>query len=455
MRRRAKARPRLPPARSVEGRVLALGRDGDAMLDAGTERIYVTGAVPGDRIRARTVPETAPRSRPQAAPAVLEAVLEAGPDRREPPCPHFPRPGDPGGCGGCKMQMLEADAYRRWKAGLARDVLERAGVPAGLVGDMMTASERSRRRAGFAVQATAGGCIAGFRGWRSHRIMDLSEACLVCAPELTALLPHLRALGAGLLAPGRGFGADATLTDTGLDLVLVGLPPEADRLQLAGFAEAADLARLSVGGGPHAPPETIVTRRRPRLTFGAVAVTPPAGGFLQAVPEIEAAMQAEIAGWLANAGRVLDLFAGCGTLSLPLLDTATVQAVDSSEPALAALREGADAAGRGSRVVVACRDLLRFPLTGPELAGQEAVILDPPRQGAAAQAAALAAATAGGGRSMRRLTRLAAVSCNPVSLARDLAILQGAGWSVSAVRLYDQFLWTPHLELVALLQRRP
>lgn len=430
---------------AVTGRIDFLGRGGDGLLALDGRRLAVPGTVPGDLVRVRPTAEAGRRD--EAVPAAeLEALLEPGPDRVAPPCPHASRPEAPG-CGGCRMQMLRWEAYLDWKAGLARQALARAGLAPAIIAEPEVAPQRSRRRAGFAVQAIAGGCVAGFRLWRSHRIADLSDACLVCVPELVGLLPHLRALGADLLAPGRGLSADATLTESGLDLVLAGPLADADWSRLVAFATDADLARLSLAAGTGPAPETVLTRRRPVLQFGPVAVTPPAGGFLQAVSAIEGRMQATIAAWLGDAGRVLDLYAGCGTLSLPLLaHQAVIHAVDADARALDALQAAADAAGQGSRVTVRPRDLGRFPLVGPDLAGFDAAILDPPRQGAAAQAAAIAA-------DGRQLRRIAAVSCNPVSLARDLATLGRAGWQVAAVHLYDQFLWTPHLELVALLER--
>lgn len=451
---RQRPRRHAPPASAargapVTGRIDFLGRGGDGLLALEGQRLAVPGAVPGDLVRVRPLVGT--RRRDEAVPAAeLEALLEPGPDRVAPPCPHASRPEAPG-CGGCRMQMLRWEAYLAWKTALARQALAKAGLAPAIVAEPQVAPQRSRRRAGFAIQAIAGGCVAGFRHWRSHRIADLSDACLVCAPELVELLPHLRALGADLLAPGRGLSADATLTESGLDLVLAGPLADADWSRLVAFAADADLARLSLAVGASArasaAPETVLTRRRPVLHFGPVAVTPPAGGFLQAVAAIEGRMQAVIATWLDDAGRVLDLYAGCGTLSLPLLaHQAVIHAVDADARALDALRAAADAAGQGSRVTVRPRDLDRFRLVGPDLAGFDAAILDPPRQGAAAQAAAIAA-------DGRQLRRIAAVSCNPVSLARDLAVLGRGGWQVTAVHLYDQFLWTPHLELVALLER--
>ncbi|MFC3231558.1 class I SAM-dependent RNA methyltransferase [Marinibaculum pumilum] len=433
----------------MEGRIIGLGRGGDGLVEsADGRRLFAAGTVPGDRVRVRPQAGGPGSGKEGPVAADLTELLEAGAERVAAPCPHFPPPGGQG-CGGCQMQMLAWPAYLDWKAGLARDALARAGVPPEQVPAPVVAPERSRRRAGFALLRQPDGVRIGFRGRRSHRVEDLSDACLVCAPELLAVLPPLRALGAELLRPGQALAVQATATEGGLDLVLRGAavtPPDVWP-QLVDFAETADLARLSTAADDRRPAEPVLLRRTPLLRFGPVPVVPAPGGFLQAVAAIEARMQADVAGWLDRASRILDLYAGCGTLSLPLVDAATIHAVDGDKTALAALQAGADAAGRGGRVGVQARDLARFPLVGPDLAGYDAAILDPPRQGAAEQAAALASAAPAG------LRRLAAVSCNPVTLARDLERLFAGGWRLGAVRLYDQFLWTPHLEVVALLER--
>jgi 23S rRNA (uracil1939-C5)-methyltransferase len=144
------------------------------------------------------------------------------------------------------------------------------------------------------------------------------------------------------------------------------------------------------------------------------------------------------------ARRAADLFAGAGAFSLPLAETAEIHAAEADAAALAAL----DAAWRATpglrRITTEARDLFRRPLLADELARFDAVVLDPPRAGAEAQARALAAAP---------VRRVAAVSCSPVSFARDAAILVAGGFRLDWVQVVDQFRWSPHVELVAGLSR--
>ena len=147
----------------------------------------------------------------------------------------------------------------------------------------------------------------------------------------------------------------------------------------------------------------------------------------------------------AMSKHVVDLFAGYGTISLPLLDqVARLLAVERSESALTALRAGADAAGLGGRVTVALRNLFDAPLIAQELAGFDLAILDQPHRGAAEQCRMLAKADIG---------KVAMISCNPASFARDASKLINAGFRLEWVQVIDQFLFSNHLEIVGAFHR--
>jgi 23S rRNA (uracil1939-C5)-methyltransferase len=180
--------------------------------------------------------------------------------------------------------------------------------------------------------------------------------------------------------------------------------------------------------------------------MGSARVVPPPGGFLQATPAGEAALVAAVAEAVGAARRVADLFAGSGTFTLPLSANASVHAVEAEGAALEALAAGWRAAAPlGLRpVTTEQRDLFQRPLRAAELKGFDAVVFDPPRAGAEAQARHLADAP---------LARLAAVSCNPATFARDARVLVDGGWRLGWVQPVDQFLWSPHVELVAAFTR--
>ncbi len=393
--------------------------------------LYVPGALPGERVAVAVEGR-----RGEGWGGRLVDILAPSPDRVRPPCPHF------GACGGCVLQHLAPEAYRDWKHGLLVEALARAGFADAALSPLIPAYLGTRRRAEFALRPP----VAGFHARASGVVVDV-PGCLVLAPPLLALAERLREPALGCLRPRAE--AQVNLTETGLDLVLrlQREPEQAEKETLARFAEAADLARLSLDLSDG--PVPLVVHRTPRLTLGGVEVEPPPGAFLQATAEGERAIVAAVLEALADLpedARVADLYAGIGTFTLPLAKRFRVMAVEGDEAAAAALVTAVRRAGLASRITVERRDLSLRPLAGADLAQLDAVVLDPPREGAKVQAKALAAAPSS-------LRRLVFVSCNPAALARDSRILGAGGWRAVRGVPIDQFLWAPHLESIVVFVR--
>ena len=184
------------------------------------------------------------------------------------------------------------------------------------------------------------------------------------------------------------------------------------------------------------------------MHFDGIAVTPPPGGFLQASREGEAALIGLVKQAAAGAKKIADLFSGCGTFALPLARDATLFAVDSDRASIEALaRAAGDAQGAGLKinpVKSEARDLFERPLTAKELKGFDAIVFDPPRAGAAAQAAEIAASG---------VATVIGVSCNPATFARDARIIVGGGYALSQATPVDQFVYSPHVELVGVFRK--
>jgi 23S rRNA (uracil1939-C5)-methyltransferase len=259
-------------------------------------------------------------------------------------------------------------------------------------------------------------------------------------PSLEALIKPLRALLLTLVPDRRSANVRMTLADQGVDLLLAGV--EAEGLAVAEaltvFAETYKLARLSLdeGFGPTArwEPEPVT------VTLGAVPVALPEGAFLQATSDGEAALVAAVQEATLGARKIADLFAGLGTFALAL--DGQVMAAEGARDALLALQLAANRARR--LISVAHRDLFRRPFQVAELAGFEAVVLDPPRAGAKEQVAELAGSI---------VPRIAYVSCNPATFARDAAVLISGGYKLDWVQPVGQFRWSTHVELAAAFSR--
>jgi 23S rRNA (uracil1939-C5)-methyltransferase len=348
-------------------------------------------------------------------------------------CAHF------GTCGGCLLQDVPAKDYRAQKREMALVALARHGIEAE-VAEIVCVPENSRRRAALKAAKKSGAVALGFRARASHDIVDMQE-CRVLTRAILSALPKLRSMMSALLRDGEEVELHLTDTETGLDLALNSkraLKP-ALTAELARRANEAKLARITLNG------EVAVELARPVVRFGKVEVALPATAFLQPTREGEAVLQQLVRGALAGAKRIADLFSGCGTFSLVLVEKARIHAVEREPAMLAALTEAARHAQGLKPVTTEARDLFKLPLTPPELKVYDAVLLDPPRAGAAAQVRELAAS---------QFRRIAYVSCNPESFARDARVLIDAGFRIGTVTPVDQFLWSDHLELVALFARR-
>jgi 23S rRNA (uracil1939-C5)-methyltransferase len=388
---------------------------------------------PGDHVRVRLGANSG-----EGRAAELIELLAPG-ERASPVCPHF------GACGGCALQHLADDAYRRTKETQVAAALAQHGLVPEETAPLRRIAPGTRRRARFAVQhPRAGAAVIGFNARASHRLVDL-RVCAVLHPAITALLAPLRALAPRLWPRGASGAATATHGDTGVDLLLdLPAPPDLAALEaLAGFAEVQDLARLSWRTPDSSDPTPSAIRRKPRVVLSGVAVDLPADAFLQASAEAEAVLVAEVRAGLGEARHVADLFAGLGTFSFALASRAAVHAVEGSRVAALALAAAARQAGM-PRIDSESRDLEARPLLAGELERFDAVVFDPPRAGARAQCAELARSS---------VRRIVAVSCNPATFARDARLLVDGGYRLGRIQPIDQFVWSPHVELVARFER--
>jgi 23S rRNA (uracil1939-C5)-methyltransferase len=353
-------------------------------------------------------------------------------DRVKPPCRHFKS------CGGCAMQHASDGFVASWKTAVVERAMSARGLPFSFR-TLHTSPAQSRRRARFSGRRTKKGAIVGFHAKASDALIDVPD-CQLLSPSIMAGLPALEALT--MIAASRKSEVNLTVTDTlgGLD-VMVETEREISgqlRIELAALAEAHNLARLAWND------DVVVTRKAPNQLFGKAHVAPPAGTFLQATREGEAALVAAVVGAATGAKRIIDLFSGAGTFTLPLSELAEVHAVEGDEDMLQTLDRGWRHALGLKAITTQARDLFRRPLEPDELKKFDLAVLDPPRAGADAQIATLCASD---------IKRVVMVSCNPVTFARDAETLIKAGYDVQWIDVVDQFRWSPHTELAAYFTR--
>jgi 23S rRNA (uracil1939-C5)-methyltransferase len=403
-------------------RIHSLGNQGDGVAEGADGPVFAPFTLPGERVRG------AVENGRIAAPEIVAPA----PERVAPPCPHFGR------CGGCALQHADDAFLAAWKTDRVRRALAAVDLHPP-IRPIHVSPPGARRRAVLTARRLKAGVALGFHGTSDSPAGDV-RSCRVLDPRLEAALPALRALAEAAATRRGALRLTATATETGLDVDLAGgREPDARLLgAVAAAAERADLARVSSNG------EVIVMRRRPLVSMGGARVTPPPGGFLQATADGERRLAADALEALGPGARRADLFSGCGTFTLPMARDAAVLAVESDAASLAALTEAHRGASGLRPVTARRRDLFRDPVTAKELSGFDGALFDPPRAGASAQAGELARSS---------LPRIAAVSCNPESFARDARMIVDGGYRLLWVRPVDQFRWSPHVELVAAFAR--
>jgi len=406
--------------------IARLGRRGDGIADTPAGPVFVPFALPGEIVEAEAWPGHPDRRLPIK-------IEHASPERITPICPHF------GTCGGCALQHWAAAHYREWKRGLVIEALSQAGLDTP-VDDLIDAHGEGRRRAVLHARRGQRDVLkVGFAAPRAHQIIAI-DRCPILAPALEGAVATAWAIAETIESMRKPLDIQVTATENGLDVDLRGSGPltASATTALARIATRHKLARLTRHG------EIVVQRLAPTVTMGRARVTLPPGAFLQATAAGEAALAALVLEHCGKAGRIADLFAGVGPFALRLAERARVTAVDSDKEAVAALKRAAETTQGLKPVAIEARDLFRRPLAATELKPFDAVVFDPPRQGAEAQARALATSN---------VPVVVAVSCSPTTFARDARILVDGGYRLTRVTPIDQFRYSPHIELVAKLER--
>ncbi|ARO22765.1 class I SAM-dependent RNA methyltransferase [Rhizobium sp. S9] len=406
-----------------------LGAQGDGIASNAGGPVYVPFSLPGEMVAIARVKSH----------GTIMSIAAPSPDRQEPPCRHFGPDGVNGTCGGCTLQHLADGPYRAFKRQLVVDALKSKGLTPD-VGEIVPAHPGERRRVVFAARRTEKDMLIGFNQAESHHIVAIEE-CPISSPGIVARLPAIKAIAASLATSAEPFRIAVLETLSGLDLAVDEIKKLSDpqrRKAIETVLGLRGIARVTLNG------EILVEPAKPIIDFDGVEVSPPAGGFAQATKPAEEAMAALVLAHVGKAKRIADLFAGAGTFSLRLARIGRVHAVEAEATALAALDQAARKTQGLKPVSVEKRDLFRRPLMTQEFKPYDAVVFDPPRAGAEFQCRELARSA---------VKKIAAVSCNPLTLARDLAILVEGGYRITGVTPIDQFLWTSHVEVVATLAK--
>jgi 23S rRNA (uracil1939-C5)-methyltransferase len=407
--------------------IARLGHRGDGIADSNTGPVFVSYTLPGEVVTVERVEGHADR-------AHLLLVDKPSHERTTPICKHF------GICGGCAMQHWSLAEYHIWKRGLVVEALADAGLIAPVDEVMVDAHGQGRRRAVLHARRGAHDLLeVGFSAPRAHHIIAI-DRCPILAPGLDGAVAAAWAVAEILKPSNKPLDIHITATDTGIDMDVRGSGPLSSQrtTALARLTEKHKLARLTRHG------ELVAQGSQPLLKVGKAHVQLPPGAFLQATAEGEAVLAKLVLAHVGDAKRVADLFSGVGTFALRLAERARVTAADNEAGAIKALERAASTTPGLKPVEGQTRDLFRRPFMAAELKHFDAVVFDPPRQGAEAQAHELAKS---------KVPVVVAVSCDPSTFARDARILIDGGYKLARVTPVDQFRYSAHVELVAKFEK--
>jgi len=399
--------------------------DGIALTDG--QSVYVPYTLAGETVEVAPVPGHHPDRRS------LLQVERASPERIAPFCAHF------GICGGCAIQHWETDRYREWKRELVVATLAQTRIACD-VHPLIDAHGCGRRRITLHARISPQDVLkVGFAAAHSHDIIPV-DRCPILDPGLSGALDAAWAIAEPLISVGKPLDIQMTATDNGLDVDVRGSGPlpAAMIAKLSRIVEQRGLARLTRHG------ELVLMRAPPTIAIGTARVTLPPGSFLQATVAGEEALAALVADHCRRVKHAADLFCGVGPFALRLAAKSRISAFDSDAGAVTALQKATTSTSGLKPVKAETRDLFRRPLVPQELRDYDAVVFDPPRQGAEAQARELARS---------RVPVIVAVSCNAATFARDARLLIDGGYRIEEVVPVDQFRYSAHVEIVARFAR--
>ena len=359
-------------------------------------------------------------------------IITPSSDRKRAVCRHYKS------CGGCSLMHASDEFVAGWKVNVVKTALAAHGLETELR-PCLTSPAQSRRRATFSARRTKKGASVGFHARGSDIIVENPDCQLLDPDLISARFVVAQLVTIGGSRKGE-ISINVTLCANGLDVAAFGGKELDDqlRMDLTQACETLRLARLSWNG------EVIAMRLSPSQEFEGIIVDPPSGSFLQATKQGERDLIAEVRHIVSGQKRIIDLFAGCGTFTLPFAHTAEVHAVEGDAEMLHALDKAWRHATGLKRISTEARDLFRRPLQPDELRKFDAAIIDPPRAGAEAQIDELSASD---------ISMIVYVSCNPTTFARDAAHLISRGFELEFVQTIDQFRWSTHIELVAKFAR--
>lgn len=406
------------------------------------KKIFVSKTLIGDKVEAQIIKENS-----KFIAANLIKIITPSADRATPPCPHF------ADCGGCSLQHLTADYYQSFKQKILLDLFARDQITFDGNIDWSFIPAGFRRRVNFQVDHNH---RLGFFRENSNDVVKI-DSCLILEKEIAALIHPLQDLVKNIAT--KITQISITKFDNGIAAILQTpiAPSLAVADQLTNFAKDNNIISLAYRIADDC--NLIYQSQIPQLFFGAkdkeIKIDLNANIFLQAtksgqdiiikeINDLAASMQTKNPDKTLN---IVDLYCGIGTYSFAVLaqnPKANIKAFEGEESMIKALNKNAIKNNINQKIHGFEKDLVKTPLLPKELTGQYLAIINPPRNGAESQTQHLAKS---------KIKSIIYISCNPAAFAVDAKILLQNGYKISKIKAIDQFVYSHHLELVAVFEK--
>lgn len=369
----------------------------------------------------------------------LKNIIKTSSRRQEPICPHFKK------CGGCTLQHLDSELYKTFKLDMVNKFLMQNNIPYQIDSEPVIIPPGHRRRTNMDIRKRDDIVFLGYHGLQSFYVTNI-DPCPILDKAIERLLDPLGNAMKLILDNGQNAKIFILLSDTGLDLSLeiqhVRQLSDDQRQVLIDFAKQHNLCRLRFRYCKNF--EDLLIREMPYVLIDSIPVTVDPWSFLQS----SKIAQDILSNWVIdampnNCKHVIDIFCGRGTFTLPMSNIAKITGYEYDQLALNSLNT-ANKNYCNRTITLHQRDLMINPLTMSELAEADMVVINPPRAGAKAQCSELA---------QSHIARIAYVSCNPETFALDAANLIKGGYKIDYIKILDQFVYTPHLEVFGVFSK--
>ncbi|MBP7190040.1 MAG: class I SAM-dependent RNA methyltransferase [Rickettsiaceae bacterium] len=356
--------------------------------------------------------------------SILKDIIEESPDRIKPKCKYY------GSCGGCNLQHINENLYKKFKLDLISSALSKYNIDT-TIKDIITPTS-GRRRASLKAIRKGNKILLGFLRFQSNQIINIEECCAL-SEKLSKSIPPLKEALNKILKEKQKSVVYITEAMNGVDILIESNDNLETNITKEDLPEYVIRLRLN--------DSEVFAKDAPYVEFSEVKVGIDNKSFLQATLESDKILAKIITEHAPKNGKGVDLFSGSGTLTIPLAQLGLqMDAFESDKDAIAALSDASP-----NNIYITKRDLYDDPLSSDELSIYNFAIINPPRMGAKKQISELAKSN---------ISRIIYVSCNPSTFARDASILISGGYSLLEVTPLDQFLYTNHLEVIGVFERQ-